>query len=95
MLYNKEAVHALIKFKMYTIFWSSVCRTSAGNLPSICVPLKDRMGKPFLLLFMQPQWGVTAVCLMSAFAAVDIQELLVRLVNCYALNIPHACVESA
>ena len=74
-----EAVHALIEFKMYSV----------GILPSICMCLtKQSEGQNglilFLLLFMQPQWGVTAVYLMSAFATVDIQELLVRLV-CGAL----------
>ena len=81
-----EAVHALIEFKMYMIFWSSTCRTSAGILQSICMRFtKQSEGQNgqilFLLLFIQPQLGVTAVCLMSAFAAVDIQELLVKLVT--------------
>ena len=47
-----------------------------------------------LLLFMQPQWGVTAMCLMSAFAAVDIQELLVRLVSVTFKNILHVNLPS-
>ena len=42
---------------------------------------------------MQPQLGVTAVYLMSAFATVDIQELLVRLVtvSLFNVNLPGKC----
>ena len=77
MLYNMlNGVQNVYNFLEFCL--QNKCR----DLPSVSVPLgsvKDRI--PVWLLFMQPQWGVTAMCPTSAFAAVDIQELLVRLVS--------------
>ena len=79
-----EAVHALIEFNNFLeiyIFAEQV----QGFFHQSFFLTRQFEGQNrvilFLSLFMQPQWGVTAVCLMNAFAAVDIQELLVRLVT--------------
>ena len=81
-----EAVHALIEFNNFLEIYIFAEQVQGFFHQSAIFFLTGQFEGQnrvilFLLLFMQPQWGVTAVCLMNAFAAVDIQELLVRLVT--------------